>query len=58
MVSVDRNMCTGCEVCERVCPARVFSVAGGKASVCRGEDCLRCGNCEAFCPAGCIMLNE
>ncbi len=58
MVSVDRNMCTGCGVCERVCPADVFTVSGGKASVGRGENCIRCGNCEVCCPAGCILLGE
>lgn len=58
MVFVDRNRCTGCEVCERVCPAMVFCVAGGKASVASEENCLQCGNCEVCCPAGCIILGE
>lgn len=58
MVSVDGERCVGCGICEQVCPADVFKVIDGKASVGKAEDCLHCGNCEVSCPAGCIIAGS
>jgi nitroreductase/NAD-dependent dihydropyrimidine dehydrogenase PreA subunit len=42
--------CTGCKLCVEVCPAFVFSMMKGKASVVRGDWCIGCGHCGAVCP--------
>jgi len=58
VVSVDSDKCIGCGVCESLCPAGVFWVTGGKASVARGDECILCGNCESSCPVGCITAGR
>jgi NAD-dependent dihydropyrimidine dehydrogenase PreA subunit len=55
VVSVDSDKCVGCGVCKQVCPVGVFSIIDAKASVSKGDDCIKCGNCET-CPTGAITI--
>lgn len=54
--SFERDACTGCGTCSRVCPSQSIIldprgfVAGFRKS------CIHCGHCGAFCPAGAFGL--
>ena len=54
--AVDRTRCTGCDLCERVCPVgaiRVTYVAHVDA-----ERCTGCGLCVENCPQAAIQLSR
>jgi ferredoxin len=46
--------CTGCGICQTVCPTRAVEVHGGRAQVVRPNDCRFCEACEEACPSGAI----
>ena len=50
--------CIGCERCSEVCPHRVFSVHGERASLQRPERCMECGACQRNCPTGAITVES
>ena len=55
-IEIKGELCTGCELCVRICPPRSLAMIDGKASV--KEDCfLNCGHCEAICPEGAVTVN-
>ena len=48
--------CTGCGICENVCPHRVFKTEDGKAKI-MNDKCMECGACALNCPAGAIEVS-
>ncbi|MEI6292174.1 MAG: mercury methylation ferredoxin HgcB [Methanomicrobiales archaeon] len=52
------DKCIGCERCSEVCPHRVFSVHGDRASLQRPERCMECGACQKNCPPGAITVES
>jgi NAD-dependent dihydropyrimidine dehydrogenase PreA subunit len=51
---VDQRRCTGCGLCEELCPTRAVEVQAGKAVIVRPADCTFCEICESYCPEGAI----
>ncbi len=52
----DPQRCTGCGMCIRVCPQRVFQSNGRTARLSRPERCMECGACMRNCAAGAIEV--
>jgi len=51
---IDYSRCTGCGICEQLCPTQAVEVRDGIAVVVRPEDCVFCDVCESYCPEGAI----
>ena len=51
---IDLARCTGCGLCEQLCPTRAVEVQGKWAIIVRPETCTFCEVCESYCPEGAI----
>lgn len=49
LAEVQKDLCRGCKICEKVCPVLAISVTDRKANV-KEDQCRGCGNCESRCP--------
>lgn len=51
---IEKNKCTGCGVCENVCPVSCikmkFDVEGFRYPEIEEKECIKCGRCEKLCP--------
>lgn len=54
---IDKEKCTGCGLCIKVCPHETLSLVDGKAAV-TGDTSLNCGHCMAACPAGAVRVTS
>ena len=59
-VHLDRELCTGCQICLKVCPRNVFDMQSDvhKAVLARFEDCVRCGACIVQCPVDALWFQN
>ena len=55
-LKLDQEKCTGCGMCEVVCPHRVFKADRPKARFVDRDACIECGACAANCPAAAITV--
>lgn len=51
---IDQERCTGCGMCELLCPTQAVEVCDGLAVIVRPEACTYCEVCESYCPEGAI----
>jgi heterodisulfide reductase subunit A len=57
--SIDETMCSGCRICNTMCPFNAISYDEEKeVSVINSALCQGCGTCVAACPAGAISGNH
>ena len=55
--SIDENLCTGCRICNNVCPYKaVIFDADKEISTINEAVCKGCGTCGATCPSGAITI--
>ena len=52
---VDKS-CTGCGMCEMVCPHGVLFVQDHKAKIIDHDGCMECGACVTNCPTNAIKV--
>jgi len=58
IVSIDEELCTGCDACAAGCPAEILDF-NGKAFVSGDEaDCMGCDACVLVCESGAITIME
>lgn len=55
---VDRDLCIGCKLCEKVCPVYAISVVDRKAILQDDHKCRGCANCADRCPRYAIKMVE
>ena len=56
-LNLESERCTGCGMCENVCPHEVFLIDQRKAKIINRDLCMECGACEKNCPIGAIAVN-
>ncbi len=57
-LALEREKCTGCGLCVKVCPQGVFEQEGAKVSVADRNACMECGACALNCPADAISVQS
>lgn len=57
MAVVDNDKCTGCKVCQKVCPTLAVQVIERKSQV-DETYCTGCGACEQRCPVYAISMQK
>ena len=53
---VNKELCNGCTICEKVCPTLSITVGKNRLAVVNELTCTGCGNCEERCPEYAISL--
>ena len=54
-IDIQKNLCNGCGICVRVCPARAFAIVADKAEL-NGNCSFACDHCAAACPKEAISV--
>ena len=52
---VDKDLCTGCEMCFRSCPVRTIVPSGEKFRVVH-DGCVQCMCCHELCPENAVEI--
>jgi NAD-dependent dihydropyrimidine dehydrogenase PreA subunit len=58
LITVDKEQCTGCEICLNVCPVNVFEIIEGQVEPINGIDCNGCKSCMEVCESEAIDITE
>ncbi len=53
---INEKACSGCGMCEIVCPHGVFEMENGQARVIDLNGCMECGACATNCQGNAIEL--
>jgi NAD-dependent dihydropyrimidine dehydrogenase PreA subunit len=54
----DRELCTDCGMCLRVCPHEVFAQHDGQVVLATPSSCMECGACQLNCPFNAITVDS
>lgn len=57
-LELHEDRCTGCGMCEIVCPHGVLAVRAGKATITDKDACMECGACALNCEYGAIEVRS
>jgi NAD-dependent dihydropyrimidine dehydrogenase PreA subunit len=49
MITLDKDACTGCRMCVKVCPHGVLAIADKKAVIAFEDRCVECAACQLNC---------
>ena len=59
ITKVDRESCTGCGKCQKICPVDAIEIAGegsARRAVIDEKKCIGCGVCLKHCPTGSLIF--
>jgi NAD-dependent dihydropyrimidine dehydrogenase PreA subunit len=56
-LGLEQDACTGCGMCEQVCPHGVLRLERGKAVITDRDACMECGACQRNCPSQAVTVN-
>ena len=56
MIDINKEKCTGCGICERICPFAAVKVVDKLAVI--GDECTLCGACVPQCSEGAITITR
>ena len=48
-ITIDKDICTGCQECSKVCPVSAIEGEHGKPQTINQNKCIRCGQCVQKC---------
>ena len=55
---IDKELCTGCEICIDECPNSALEMVDDIAELVRSKDCDGKGECAEACPSEAITMEE
>lgn len=55
-LAMDKDKCTGCRMCTKVCPHAVLAMNGKKAFIADRDACMECGACARNCAYGALSV--
>ncbi len=55
---IDKELCTGCEICVDECPTNALEMVDDIAELVRPGDCDGKGECAETCPSEAITMQE
>lgn len=55
-IHINRDLCTGCGLCEAFCPTEVYEMQGRDPIAVREGDCWGCETCSGQCPVHAIRI--
>jgi NAD-dependent dihydropyrimidine dehydrogenase PreA subunit len=55
-LQMNEDVCSGCGMCETVCPHAVFAMENGTARILDRDLCMECGACAKNCPLGAVSV--
>lgn len=58
IISIDENLCNGCELCVKACHEGAIQMVDGKARLVSDQYCDGLGDCLPACPTGAIRMIE
>lgn len=59
-INIDKEKCTGCGECEKVCPPKILYLNDGHCSVKNDIilECFTCQSCVVVCPSKAILISD
>ncbi len=58
LACVEKDLCTGCGVCEERCPTEAITVTEDGVAGVDEKSCFGCGVCARFCPEKAVLLRQ
>lgn len=55
-LQLDKEKCTACGMCTKVCPHAVFEIMNRKAEIINRDHCMECGACAKNCATGALTV--
>lgn len=56
LLIIDKDKCTGCEECVKICPNKILYIEKNICNVIDEKKCDKSKGCEKVCPTGAIKI--